>query len=185
MSRTTSKRPVGSDDPLAWVRYYWERDLDENPDAFLTMASVMRLHQLSMNVLKSALKPLRLNPRQYLFLMTLLLSEDGARLLSRLSDDLMVHPTTVTVLADQLEERKLVARMPHPSDRRAVYCQLTPAGRELSLRATKILHDLNYGFDDLEESAIAKLLNDLTVVRGAIGDREKRRDRSAGSAVSS
>jgi DNA-binding MarR family transcriptional regulator len=172
-------KPVGSDDPLRWARYYWEQSLDESPDAFLAMVSVMRLHQYTMQSLKVMLKRLRLNPRLYLFLMTLYLSDGGARLLSRLSDDLMVHPTTVTVLADQLEKRGLVVRTPHPSDRRAIYCELTTQGRNLALEASTLLDGVNFGLLGLSTTGSAKLLRDLEDVRHVIGDRQHRRERLA------
>jgi DNA-binding MarR family transcriptional regulator len=173
-----SRRPIGSEDPLEWVRFFWERDQDAiNPDRFLVMISIMRLHQLSMKDMKEALRAVKLNPRLYLFLMTLVLSEHGARLLSRLSDDLMVHPTTVTVLADQLEKRKLVKRTPHPTDRRAVFCTLTPAGRAAALRATEIMNASGFGLADLDDPQASKLLRELTKVRRIVGDREERRER--------
>ena len=166
--------PITSDDPLDWVRYYWEQILAEPPEMFLTMAAVMRLHQITLKVMKKTLKPIGLNPRTYLFLMTLVLSKDGSRLLSRLSEDLMVHPTTITILADQLEERALVTRVPHPSDRRAMICRLTLEGRELALRATNTLHKSNFGLTGLELNSASELLSKINEVRRAVGDRESR-----------
>ena len=54
----------------------------------------------------------------------------GERSMRELSDLLQVSPRTVTDLIDGLEGRKLVARSPHPKDRRVTLLTLTDAGRE-------------------------------------------------------
>ncbi len=47
-----------------------------------------------------------------------------------ISDVLHVSPRTVTDMADGLEARGLVARHPHPADRRVTLVHLTDPGRE-------------------------------------------------------
>lgn len=49
----------------------------------------------------------------------------------RLGERLEVTPRYVTRLVDSLSERGLVARSPHPSDRRSLLVALTPAGERL------------------------------------------------------
>jgi DNA-binding MarR family transcriptional regulator len=51
-----------------------------------------------------------------------------------LSQRLMVTGGNVTGITDQLENEGLVVRAPHPSDRRAFFVRLTPAGRRLFRR---------------------------------------------------
>jgi DNA-binding MarR family transcriptional regulator len=51
-----------------------------------------------------------------------------------LSQRLMVTGGNVTGITDQLEHEGLVVRTPHPSDRRAYFVRLTPAGRRLFRR---------------------------------------------------
>jgi DNA-binding MarR family transcriptional regulator len=38
----------------------------------------------------------------------------------------------MTAMVDQLEEADLVARRPHPADRRATLLELTPAGKQMA-----------------------------------------------------
>lgn len=54
----------------------------------------------------------------------------GERSMRELSDLLQVSPRTVTDLVDGLEGRGLVARGPHPRDRRVTLLALTRGGRE-------------------------------------------------------
>ena len=63
----------------------------------------------------------------YKALKALALGESSMR---ELSDLLQVSPRTVTDLVDGLEGRGLVARGPHPNDRRVTLLMLTGAGRE-------------------------------------------------------
>ena len=51
-----------------------------------------------------------------------------------LSQRMMVTGGNVTGITDQLENEGLVVRAPHPSDRRAFFVRLTPAGRRLFRR---------------------------------------------------
>jgi DNA-binding MarR family transcriptional regulator len=56
-----------------------------------------------------------------------------------LAADLSTDPPFVTVMVDDLEQRGLVARTPHPTDRRAKLITLTPAGRKAANKANKLL----------------------------------------------
>jgi MarR family 2-MHQ and catechol resistance regulon transcriptional repressor len=51
-----------------------------------------------------------------------------------IGNDAKVTSTHVTYLIDSLEEDGLAVRSPHPSDRRMVHVELTPAGLELCQR---------------------------------------------------
>jgi DNA-binding MarR family transcriptional regulator len=48
-----------------------------------------------------------------------------------LAERLGIDASYVTTIADQLEERGLIERQPHPSDRRVKSLALTPEGRRL------------------------------------------------------
>ena len=58
-----------------------------------------------------------------------------------LSDALSADPPYVTLMIDDLEDRRLVERRSHPTDRRAKLVTLTSAGRRLAAKAEKILGD--------------------------------------------
>jgi len=58
----------------------------------------------------------------------------------KITDALGAPVTTISSALDRLEERKLLDRRRRPENRRAVFVELTPAGRRLAdkLRATQI-----------------------------------------------
>jgi DNA-binding MarR family transcriptional regulator len=61
--------------------------------------------------------------------------------LRALAELLAADPPYVTLMVDDLEERGLVHRMPHPQDRRAKLVELTAAGRAAAARAEAILDE--------------------------------------------
>jgi DNA-binding MarR family transcriptional regulator len=61
--------------------------------------------------------------------------------LRALAEQLAADPPYVTLMVDDLEERGLVRRMPHPDDRRAKLVELTAAGRAAAARADAILDE--------------------------------------------
>ena len=96
------------------------------------VVSVLRAQQLLWNQIGDALKPLDLGVTRFLALGAILDAEGGCRL-SDLSSAIQVHPTTVTVMVDQLTKQGLVKRQPHATDRRSTLAVITPAGRALIL----------------------------------------------------
>lgn len=63
------------------------------------------------------------------FVLMARLAEDGAMTQKELADRMPSDPSTVRAMLVLLEERGLVRRNPHPTDRRARMAELTPAGR--------------------------------------------------------
>ncbi|HEX5926399.1 MAG TPA: MarR family transcriptional regulator [Baekduia sp.] len=57
----------------------------------------------------------------------------------RLADELGTDPPHVSVIVDELEEKGLVARTPHPTDRRAKILTVTPTGRRAAQKAERML----------------------------------------------
>jgi DNA-binding MarR family transcriptional regulator len=56
----------------------------------------------------------------------------GPAMMRTLADELGLSPRNMTALVDGLEGSALVARRPHPSDRRAVVVELTASGTDAS-----------------------------------------------------
>jgi DNA-binding MarR family transcriptional regulator len=178
MARPTSSPgavPPESDDTIDWVRFLWQERIDEPPEVFLAMSSVMRLHALMTSTMDRALKPHRLNRTSFMYLMTLLLSERGWRSLRGLSDSLLVSPASVTQLTDQLERRGLVRRKPHPTDRRVTSCRLTAKGRAAAEAARASLAEISYGLVGLEEVAAARTVEQLGLLRSELEGRVRAR----------
>jgi DNA-binding MarR family transcriptional regulator len=81
--------------------------------------------------------------------------------LRALAERLAADPPYVTLIVDDLEERGLVQRMPHPEDRRAKLVELTPAGRVAAARADAILDEPPAALRDVPAEDLAALLRVL------------------------
>ncbi len=78
-----------------------------------------------------------------------------------------------TVLVNDLEQRGLIVREPHPTNRRAKLVSLTPAGRELAVRAAREMEKAPPAFaslpaDDL--AALERVIATLHAARGAAAE---------------
>ncbi|MFA1551934.1 MarR family winged helix-turn-helix transcriptional regulator [Actinomadura chokoriensis] len=126
---TTDDMNGGADPLVMGVRDRWaEQGLQGEPWPFMAICAVGRLNQLLKKALDIELKRLDLTRTGYFLLTTLALTPNGGSRLSTLGRDLMMHPTTVKLTADQLEAAGLVGRTRHPRDRRATLVKITPAG---------------------------------------------------------
>lgn len=75
------------------------------------------------------LAPFAVGPRTYAVLMALLANDGQSQ--RELSARLGIHRNAMVSVVDDLEAAGLVARKPHPSDRRAFAVTLTDRGRDL------------------------------------------------------
>ncbi len=128
-----------------------------------TAVSVIHAQQLITTAIDRALKPLELTFARYEVLMLLSFSKRGALPMTKIGERLLVHPTGITKLVDKLEARDLVRREPNPADRRGVLVRVTPAGRRLGRRASKVLADVRFGVDlpDRDLQQLSELLGKL------------------------
>jgi len=165
-----NRAPDTITDPVDWAKHYWEQQgLDGDEQRFLALTSLLRYQRIVADTVDSQLKMHGLNMTDYLLLMTLQLSETGTRLISSLARNLLVHATTATLATDRLEQRELIQRSPHPTDRRATCVSITDLGRETANEATKALTGIDFGMSGpLDE--LARLRSALTVMRRATGD---------------
>jgi DNA-binding MarR family transcriptional regulator len=81
--------------------------------------------------------------------------------LRTLAEQLAADPPYVTLMVDDLQERGLVRRMPHPEDRRAKLVELTAAGRAAAARADAILDEPPAALRDVPAEDLAALLRVL------------------------
>ncbi|WP_019873061.1 MarR family winged helix-turn-helix transcriptional regulator [Sporichthya polymorpha] len=157
-------------DPVALARHYWrQQELGPGEGAFIAMSSVLRFHRLLTVSIGGELKMHGLNLTDYLLLMTLELSEAGARPVSRLARALLVHATTATLAVDRFEARGLLSRGPHPSDRRATLVTISTEGRALARKATTALGEREYGPSGDSAADRAELVEILTRLRAGTG----------------
>ena len=78
--------------------------------------------------------------------------------LRALAERLAADPPYVTLMVDDLEERGLAQRLPHPEDRRAKLVQLTAPGRAAAARAEAILDEPPAALRDVPAEDLAALL---------------------------
>lgn len=84
---------------------------------------------------------------------------------SRLSEALSVHVSTVSNMLDKLSKAGLVERLRSEQDRRVVNLQLTPKGQAVLDRAPKPLTGLvPHALDKLPESTLLRLHEDLALL---------------------
>jgi DNA-binding MarR family transcriptional regulator len=155
-------------DPIKAAADNWE-----NRDVVPAMAaatSIMRAQQIVLAAVEAELKPLGLTFARFETLRLLAFTRAGELPMGKIGERLMVHPTSVTNSVDRLEADHLVERRPHPNDRRTTLAAITPAGRELVERATKLLDQIDYGVGALDRQDLDELTALITRLRRAAGD---------------
>lgn len=132
------------------------------PGHVVAASAVIRADKIITAKMATALGALDLNPDRYEILGLLTNTPGGRMSLKELGHAVLSHPATTTYTVDILEKRGLIQRKPDPKDRRGVLAQVTPAGRELVRRATKMLELIEWGmseFSDEEAAVIARVLS--------------------------
>ncbi|WP_375484205.1 MarR family winged helix-turn-helix transcriptional regulator [uncultured Jatrophihabitans sp.] len=119
---------------------------------------------------RDALAPWGISPSHGRALMVI--ARLGPIRLSALSDHLRIAARSTTEVADALEERGLVRRLPDPTDRRATLVELTDAGRELvhAMHASRSA-EAEAVFGALGEKDRAALARILAALRAAPATR--------------
>jgi DNA-binding MarR family transcriptional regulator len=87
-----------------------------------------------------------------------------------LADSLNVDAPWVTLMVDDLEERGLVERTPHPTDRRRKLLVLTPEGRAVAEEAERILLEPPPALRELpaeDAEALERIMAALVAARDA------------------
>jgi len=83
--------------------------------------------------------------------------ERGPLTLAELAQEMGADAPATTVLVDALEERRLVRRAPHPTDRRAKQVSLTAAGRRMVDVVEKIGDPPPAAFERLTDVELRRL----------------------------
>ena len=123
-------------DPIATARENWERaGWTDVADGMVAVTSVMRAHQILLARVETALRPYDLSFSRFELLRLLAFSRTGALPITKASDRLQVHVTSVTHAIRRLEADGLVKRIPHPTDGRAMGLSLTDKGAALMQEA--------------------------------------------------
>ncbi|GAA1441019.1 MarR family winged helix-turn-helix transcriptional regulator [Leifsonia poae] len=117
------------------------------------------------------LAPLGIRPVQFGVLTRLRNADTGVELSQQqLSEALGIHRNVMVSLIDSLEERGLVQRGAHPSDRRAYAIRLTDAAHavlgEATAAADALEEQLTVGLSESEREVLVALLRRITVEQG-------------------
>lgn len=145
----------------------WERerpDLDSS-----SLAIIARLTRLARAIDEDAAAALRgfdLTEAEFQLLAAIRTAPDGRAAPRTLLQPLMVTSGGLTNRIDRLESARLVVRAPNPDDRRGVFLELTPDGRELVDRVTSAYLQnqrelLREALTDGERTRLAPLLRKL------------------------
>lgn len=171
-------------DPIAQARRQWTERWGEKPARpMAAVTSLMRAQQILLARLGELLRPFGLTFPRYETLMVLVFSRTGALPVGKMGERLQVHRTSMTHMADRLEEAGLVTRIAHAEDRRSTLIAITPAGRDLALRATAVLNEAGFAMDPLDDEALDTLTNVLAGIRRHEGDFVESEDGAAAPAA--
>lgn len=160
-----------SDDPIAVARTNWERAGWGDAAAGMTaVTSVMRAHQILLARVEAALKPHGLSFSRFELLRLLAFSRRGSLPITKASDRLQVHVSSVTHGIGRLEEAGLVVRNPHPSDGRVTLVEITDEGRDAVEQATLTLNDEVFTRPGMDDAQVRALIGAIDELRRDAGD---------------
>src|ERR1700712_4599247 len=166
-----SAEPSGKTDPLGLARANWERaGWGDVADGMVAVTSVMRAHQILLARVETALRPYDLSFSRFELLRLLAFSRSGALPITKASDRLQVHVTSVTHAIRRLEANGLVQRVPHPTDGRTTLVTITDLGRSTVEDATVTLNDKVFGDIGLEAGQGRALVASIETLRRNAGD---------------
>ncbi len=134
------------------------------------VTSIVRADQILQARIHGVLRTLGLTFARYELLVLLDFSRHGVLPLGKVGERLQVHPASVTNVVNRLEADKLVLREPHPDDGRATLATLTPAGRRLARKATRLLNQQVFADLRLNEEEQQQLFSLLRKIRHSAGD---------------
>ncbi|MDS1113171.1 MarR family transcriptional regulator [Gordonia westfalica] len=158
-------------DPIAEARDNWtEAGWSDVADGMVAVTSVMRAHQILLARVEAALRPFDLSFSRFELLRLLAFSRQGALPITKASDRLQVHVTSVTHAIRRLEEGGLVRRVPHPTDGRTTLVEITDLGRSTVEDATKTLNEEVFADVGMSDGEMAGLVGAIQSLRKHNGD---------------
>ncbi len=116
-----------------------ERYPDASPAATETAMNLVRTSDLLVKRIANLVQPFDLTPSSGLVLG--ILADVGAPLPpNQIAERLVISRASVTSLIDSLERRGYVRRLPHTTDRRMLFIELTDAGRQVAQEFRLLVH---------------------------------------------
>lgn len=158
-------------DPIAQARENWTAaGWGDVAPGMVTVTSVMRAHQILLAKVESALRPWELSFSRFELLRLLAFSRRGSLPITKASNRLQVHVTSVTHAIRRLEEAGLVRRLPHPTDGRTTLVEITPIGRSTVEEATIALNNEVFATIGMTAEQSEQLVDSINALRRSVGD---------------
>lgn len=157
-------------DPILVADAKWKEGGWDTGWHFRAALSLYRVAELIRDHDEAVMKPLRLTSAKHEALAIVYFSRRGQVGLARLSERLLVHPTSVTSTVDALEHLGFVRRTSHPTDRRATLATITTKGRRAIRQTCSELGGRHSGLDALSAADAERLFAVLARVRADAGD---------------
>lgn len=159
-------------DPIRQAAVLWERRWGRAsaPQSMAAATSVMRVHALLLAAYDELLAPYDLSFARFETLVLLEFSRDGRLPMTKISQRLMVHPTSATHLVRRLSEQGFVERLPNPDDGRGTLAVLTASGRAVVEAASSALVEAGFSLESLTGAERVELFRLLEKVRRGAGD---------------
>ncbi|MFW0795433.1 MarR family transcriptional regulator [Gordonia sp. CPCC 205515] len=163
-------------DPIEQARENWtDAGWGDVADGMVAVTSVMRAHQILLARVEAALRPYDLTFSRFELLRLLAFSRQRALPITKASDRLQVHVTSVTHAIRRLEEAALVRRVPHPTDGRTTLVEITELGLSTVEDATTTLNRevfSDVGMSDTEMTSLVKAIESLRRNSGDFAEEE-------------
>lgn len=156
-------------DPITEMRTRWDERWDGGLQAEAA-TQLMRATQILESSLDSLVADFGLTMARYEALTLLSFSYQHEMALSKLGMRLMIHPASVTNIADRLASQGFIERLPHATDRRIVLARLTPEGLDVVNRASKAIIEAQNGLKGLTDKDLETLIRLCIKFRQGAGD---------------
>ena len=158
-------------DQIAAARSNWEKaGWGDVAEGMVAVTSVMRAHQILLARVETALRPYDLSFSRFELLRLLAFSRTGALPITKASDRLQVHVTSVTHAIRRLEADSLVTRIPHPTDGRTTLVQITDLGRSTVEDATVTLNEQVFADVGMSADQARAMVDAIETLRRRAGD---------------
>ncbi len=158
-------------DRIDQARANWEREgWTDAAQGMTVVTSVMRAHQILLARVEDTLRPWNLSFPRYELLRLLAFSRSGSLPITKASERLQVHVTSVTSAMKRLLDAGLVERRPHPTDGRTTLVEITDAGRQVVAEATAALNSGVFADPGMDEDDQVALIEAIAALRRSAGD---------------
>ncbi len=156
---SAARDPV-AEDRARWIALGWGE-----PDAMACFMSINRAQKQLIDRVHAALRPHGVTIIENSCLINLAMSDDHRQPLSRIAERLLIGAGRCNYVINSLEERGLVRREPHPSDRRITLAVATEAGLRLVEAANRDLASIRFGLGDVDGATLDAIVTVLANVR--------------------